>query len=350
MLVVEAIASSAGKEVHNQDNSFITTIDLLESAEFEIYGKSIKGYINKNSIIEQFQSDVTQAITIVNNGPSQPSSNIDIIVTIPHLLCNKIGICRKIIGNATFETIYQGNVVENIYKNYNPTETSTLEIVQDVIVEQETIPDDLLVKRSKRDINEEITFVSTDIINHLPEHKTIILSCKNNEDEAIECLEFKIRIDSFVVGQDPVKITLNFTINPEILSIMNEAEKDLLIIETTVVVANSDEYKENNTEIKYSTVQSAHFMIFRSFDSSNPLWIFLVAILIGLVLLGITAYLLQKCGFFKRTKKEELEKLTKGVRFFLFLFRFICLKLDYYYCRVNHTFHMIWIFINIKQH
>ena len=59
------------------------------------------------------------------------------------------------------------------------------------------------------------------------------------------------------------------------------------------------------------SVKNPYTIIYEELTSETPIWIFVVSSLAGLLLLIILCYTLYRLGFFKRTQKEEMERLTR---------------------------------------
>lgn len=62
------------------------------------------------------------------------------------------------------------------------------------------------------------------------------------------------------------------------------------------------------------TTRNPYTIVYEKLTSKTPLWIWLVSIIVGILVLILLCYTLYKLGFFKRTQKQELERLTRESR------------------------------------
>lgn len=62
------------------------------------------------------------------------------------------------------------------------------------------------------------------------------------------------------------------------------------------------------------TMGNPYTIIYEKLSSSTPLWIWIVSPIVGILVLILLSYALYKLGFFKRSQKEELERLTRESR------------------------------------
>lgn len=62
------------------------------------------------------------------------------------------------------------------------------------------------------------------------------------------------------------------------------------------------------------TISNPYTIIYEKLNPSTPLWIWIVSPLVGLLVLILLSYTLYRCGFFRRTQKDELERLTRESR------------------------------------
>jgi di/tricarboxylate transporter len=62
------------------------------------------------------------------------------------------------------------------------------------------------------------------------------------------------------------------------------------------------------------TTKNPYTIVYEKLTSKTPIWIWIVSTIVGLLVLILLCYTLYKLGFFKRTRKEELERLTRESR------------------------------------
>lgn len=63
-----------------------------------------------------------------------------------------------------------------------------------------------------------------------------------------------------------------------------------------------------------TTLRNPYTIVYEKFKSKTPIWIYVVSIIVGLLILILMCYCFYKLGFFKRTQKEELEKMVRESR------------------------------------
>lgn len=61
-------------------------------------------------------------------------------------------------------------------------------------------------------------------------------------------------------------------------------------------------------------MSNPYTIIYEKLSTSTPFWIWIISPIVGILLLILLVYAFYRCGFFKRSKKEELEKLTRESR------------------------------------
>lgn len=62
------------------------------------------------------------------------------------------------------------------------------------------------------------------------------------------------------------------------------------------------------------TTRNPYTIVYEKVSSKTPLWIWIVSIIVGVLVLILLSYLLYRLGFFKRTRKEELERQKRESR------------------------------------
>lgn len=147
-------------------------------------------------------------------------------------------------------------------------------------------------------------------LKNLPKNRTIYFDCSQSE-EMDECAEAQFTIHNFRPGSEPVSINLNFTIDLfEIDKHFNERQNIFLYKTNTKLQRGGDE--ELNT--LRVTMQNPYTIIYEKFSHVTPIWIWMVSTIVGILVLILLSYALHRLGFFKRTHKEEMERLTRESR------------------------------------
>lgn len=57
--------------------------------------------------------------------------------------------------------------------------------------------------------------------------------------------------------------------------------------------------------------KNPYTIIYEKLTSETPIWIYAISTLAGILLLILLCYTLYRLGFFKRTQKEEMERITR---------------------------------------
>lgn len=59
------------------------------------------------------------------------------------------------------------------------------------------------------------------------------------------------------------------------------------------------------------TMSNPYTIVYEKLTTSTPIWIWIVSTIVGILALVLMTYALYRLGFFKRSQKEELERLTR---------------------------------------
>lgn len=62
------------------------------------------------------------------------------------------------------------------------------------------------------------------------------------------------------------------------------------------------------------TMNNPYTIIYEKLTHSTPFWIWVISPIVGILLLVLLCYTLYRLGFFKRTQREELQRLTRESR------------------------------------
>lgn len=92
--------------------------------------------------------------------------------------------------------------------------------------------------------------------------------------------------------------------------IFNERQNIFLYKTNTVLQRSGD---EDMRSLKVTT-SNPYTIIFEKLSTSTPIWIWIVSAIVGILVLILLSYALYRLGFFKRSQKEELERLTRESR------------------------------------
>ncbi|XP_039956420.1 integrin alpha-PS4-like [Bactrocera tryoni] len=263
---INAIVHSTGNEVSPKDNKSSDKVKLTTTAEIWITetstNKIFAGTDGKENIA------VSTAFEIQNNGPS-PLSSFHLIVDFP------IGFSGgQYISNYSAQAYFKDHEYSSLEFNKSapasPPILNTTEILY---------------------------------LNHLPENHTTFVSCQSTENSEMSCALSDLLLTNALFPGENITLLLNYEMN------WKKAEKLLpsnsqYLAHVAMVNFRTDIPLNGNLSIK------KHFKgaIFVKIAKRNLFWIYLGAIIGGILLLIGMILLLRKLGFFKRLTKEEMEK------------------------------------------
>jgi hypothetical protein len=171
--------------------------------------------------------------------------------------------------------------------------------------------------------------VSTDQEDHtlanLPKNRTIFFDCSDTSENANGCVEAQFRFLNFRPGSEPIIINMNFSFDMskigEIFSfnffyktnfvsqtakVFNE-DQDIFVFKTNAILRRVGDNEKSLRII----AKNPYTIIYEKISKRTPIWIWIVSAIVGLLVLILLCYTLYRLGFFKRTQKEELERLTR---------------------------------------
>lgn len=165
-------------------------------------------------------------------------------------------------------------------------------------------------------------------LRNLPKNRTIYFDCLTAE-EMDECIEAQFTIHNFRPGSEPISINLNFSIDLSKIGefcvvcfkcyfnfiifseqVFNERQNIFLYKTNTKLQRGGDE----DLRTLKVTMSNPYTIIYEKLSKSTPLWIWVVSPVVGILALILLTYALYKLGFFERSRKEELERLTRESR------------------------------------
>lgn len=141
------------------------------------------------------------------------------------------------------------------------------------------------------------------MIKQLPADRTITFACDNQNSKEFACLTYHINFERFPASQDPVIVSIDFKFLHESLQKVFSDDKDIFLMQTTAFLENLTPDSSVKLLPNYPVT-----IVFAKATKSTPIWVYIVSILVGIVVLAGIAYGLYRFGFFRRHKKEELER------------------------------------------
>uniref|UniRef100_A0A6P7GBD7 Integrin alpha-PS3-like n=1 Tax=Diabrotica virgifera virgifera TaxID=50390 RepID=A0A6P7GBD7_DIAVI len=137
-------------------------------------------------------------------------------------------------------------------------------------------------------------------------NKTLYVNCSS---EGVTCFEAVCSFGPYNKEFTPASVTLRMTVNITAISGM-ASTKEMVLIATNgeVVIESPVNFVQYQDRPDVFTVSSV-FINDMSKPAKVALWIIILSAIIGILLLLLLIYGLIRAGFFKRSKKEELENL-----------------------------------------
>ncbi|CAD7013280.1 unnamed protein product [Ceratitis capitata] len=269
VLNISASVFSTGVEQRPADNEVFDQITLFTSAEIwvtETSSNKIASVTDDHQIMP-----VSTSFEIQNAGPS-PLSFYHLVIDFP------IGYDdTKYISNYSAQALFKG------------LEYPISEFVTSAPVSSPTLNNSEILHQ-----------------NHILGNHTTILICEINEESKLKmlCAQSDIQLPKVLFAGENLTLVLNFDLNWENVgeALLSEAHEYLAHIARVSVKPNTP--VNGNLNVKHHYKGS----VFMKISKRNALWIYISAIIGGILLLVAVVLLLRRYGFFKRLTKEEMEK------------------------------------------
>lgn len=341
---IDAEVFSTSEETNRDDNALLTTVQLREFSEIEVVGKASIAEVNLET--QTGKINVTYQIQVMNNGPS---SLRDLTFTLKVPLKYYKPSSSDILNIINFNDIFISGYYN--YKHLDFTWTKDNVILIPNVKEFSTQPPevdnlykqsmdfDLLSASSHQDpmtdsnsfstrrrrsaqtqfnrytgqltehsiVRRSLATVNPAILTGLPENRTLFFHCDQDAVQ-IECADVSIQVANFKPGNVPIVINMQFELNLDLVAESFLEREDIFALQIL-----SQLYKlEDEGEVGFSMAKNNPFtVVYKHLDASTPLWVYIVSAIGGLLVLVLISYGLYKAGFFKRAKKEEIEKLHR---------------------------------------
>ncbi|XP_053382556.1 integrin alpha-8-like [Mercenaria mercenaria] len=148
------------------------------------------------------------------------------------------------------------------------------------------------------------SFFKGRLVSNTRKPETALSDIQNNDCKQQKCSKFVCAISNIQPKTGAV-IYMNYVIDRVIEGGMKEG-KSMTLISTATVQINRTNLISNQTEFlqQLSTTVRKRAPI----KEEIPWWIILVSVLGGILLIALIVLVLWKCGFFKRKRRDELEK------------------------------------------
>ncbi|XP_073849058.1 integrin alpha-PS3-like isoform X2 [Musca autumnalis] len=352
-MVLMAKVFSTGKEYTPGDNIASDVITLTEFTEISAVGVPKTEPVNLEEVFNS--AEIINFYEIKSNGPSTVSSmqlvfDIPVAYTIP-------GTTKTIpivdMNNITMQAMYDSQIKDvSFYQNNTQilmnavekmssfsTQFTTKVITEsgssshfrtmevhsggEFTVKEESFGDSLLASLSRRRRRREAAALTADkeqyariahaksfellgedLKGKLPVNRTIVFNC--NDPEMTLCVRAVIPLYDFRPNK-PITVTMKYHVDlQEVNQILIEPWEFFVIVVGVDVLKTNDPLGSTlaiSKKIEYNII-SKHQLY------GTPIWVIILAIIGGLLALALITYGMYKAGFFKRAKKEEMDKLV----------------------------------------
>ncbi|XP_067631871.1 integrin alpha-PS3 isoform X2 [Eurosta solidaginis] len=143
-----------------------------------------------------------------------------------------------------------------------------------------------------------------DLKGRLPVNRTIVFNC--NDPEMTVCVRAVMRVYNFK-PEKPTSVNMKYQVD------LNEINQILIEPwEYFVILIGVDVKKVGDVNSKGLAIRKSidYNIVSKHQLYGTPIWVYILAVLGGLLLLALMTYGMYKAGFFKRAKKEEMDALV----------------------------------------
>uniref|UniRef100_A0A336LTI8 CSON000090 protein n=1 Tax=Culicoides sonorensis TaxID=179676 RepID=A0A336LTI8_CULSO len=279
---ITAVVSSSGNERNQADNRITDQIALNEFSHVEIAGKSSLDTFTLENIDKDLVN-IVHKFEIINHGPSTlREMSVHVFVPTKYRAKDKKNAIQLIdINELSIQGIYNGQRLQ-----WTPFSVA--------------MPASGTNGRSKRDVKK--TRKSKFALDELPAERTIKFLCDENGFEDNLCMNSYANLKNFLKGNDPIVVSLNFTLKIKSFENIFHDAKDIFILQTIADVKKPINEKQENIKVD---AHQPYTVVFKHVKASTPIWVIIVSVLAGVLLFALVTYGLYKIGFFKRKRNED---------------------------------------------
>ncbi|CAG9812133.1 unnamed protein product [Chironomus riparius] len=327
---IKAKVSSIGNETKMLDNISIVKIVLTELSEIAVSSTSSSPEIHLSDTL--IQNIVNYNYQIFNYGPSN-IKKLSITLQIPIMYDLAIYNHVKIIefdGDANLTVSYKNKQLEvnwtklefiSNFSNKNKEgidfDSSTLGFNYE-LNHQELEPD--LSHFRKRSVDSKgssnLNYDNKLNLNDSTEHnsenlqsdRTIVLDCMQSDDKK-GCIKVEFVVEDFQTENEPIIINFNYSF------ILHEFERIFVNSKSVFIYKTNIKFNrigdDNTTQTFNVTFKNPQTIIYKNVIVKVPLEVFIMSGVIGILVFILLLWGLKNCGFFKRNKKVELQKLKR---------------------------------------
>ncbi|XP_055623803.1 integrin alpha-PS3-like [Toxorhynchites rutilus septentrionalis] len=342
---INADVFSTSDEKDKEDNSLEMTVDLQEFSEIEVVGKASVSEVNLEE--QSGKINVTYQIQVMNNGPSSLRDlTFKLKVPLVYYKPSSADILKIInFNDIRFDGYYNYKHLDftwtqnNVILLPNPKEYSTQPPEVDNLYKasmdfgllsgDSNPPNDEVSLSTRRRRSTEafserhynrytneviehsrsrrsLTTVNPAILTGLPANRTLLFHC--GQEVRIDCAEVSVQVANFKPGNIPIVMNMQFELDLDQVARSFLEREDIFALQ----ILSELQKMEDEEGVAFSVAKNNPFtVVYKHAVASTPLWVYIVSAIGGVLLLVLISYGLYKAGFFKRAKKEEIEKLHR---------------------------------------
>ncbi|KAG7165078.1 Integrin alpha-PS3-like [Homarus americanus] len=290
---VDVIVSGEGVEQNNQDNNFQQALQLEAQAKLKLHGYSkdeqvLYPRLEEDKINASSSPIFFHQLTLLKEGPT-PLGKVVVVVDIPVNFTKNDETFVKIYAPKT-DFLGQPVVCHPIGASFaveRRNEDDMMKTTNNVLPKPPSNRGEIVTLKK----------AST--------QKTPVFNCSNS---LIKCAKINCHINSWPVGISSAEIVFKLEIDLAILAGYITA-RDGAVLQSTATASITS----LNPDIVFTGEKVTSVMVKTQIQPDSlpgrgvPWWIILLAVLAGLLLLGLLAYGLYRAGFFTRKEQEKMK-------------------------------------------
>lgn len=285
-----------GHELEPEDNFISRTLQLVAQASLELHGSSVQEqfpyeFTDDDQIIINDNARVNHTFILIKKGPTSVSS-INLTLNIP---------ISFTADNLDFVKVY--SITPKRKKESFPCKLRGTEIADDGSSRINSAADVNVPKE-----NNGAHSSSGSVTVSAKKGKDIGTQYFNCSSTLVNCVELICQIQKWTMDAESAEISVELEVDLSILAKHISVEGGAVFSTQAIATVQSlnplwgFEGKKTTNGEAVTYIQPATLL-----DETIPWWVILLAVLGGLLLLGLLAYGLHKKGFFKREKLAELK-------------------------------------------
>lgn len=311
-LRVDIKASGEGVEVQPSDDILAQKLLLMANAELKLHGYSREEQILYQRIDEDkinttiTQTSFTHYYSLVKTGPT-PLGKVELVVDIPVNFTKENFITlyapqTNFLGQPFVCAVEGISLAVESSDNGNGGNAITAFIGSDVVIPA---------------VREETAFRSSGFVkgdartDDSSLHEVQKFRCPGTQ---VSCARLRCQINSWPSGSNSAELSIRMDVNFTVLASHISARGGAIVSSTaTASIQSLNQYLSFTGTKETTTITDTHFLPDSLPGRGVAWWIILLAILGGLLLLTLLAYLLYKMGFFRRKEYEEMKEMKAHI-------------------------------------